>query len=73
MHLGVKRANFCISLLKDAVMHFIVSRGRAVGIASAYGLDDGGVHIVQTGSGVYPTSYSMGTGGSFHEGNAAGT
>jgi hypothetical protein len=36
----------------------------SVGIATSYGLDDQG-EIVQTGSGVHPTSYKMGTGGSF--------
>jgi hypothetical protein len=53
------------------------SRDSVVGIATGYGLDDRGVgirvpvgariflHVVQTGSGVYPTSYPMGTGGSF--------
>jgi hypothetical protein len=55
------------------------SRDSSVGIATGYGLDDQGggssspgrvkmfslLHIVQTGSGVYPTSYKMGTGGSF--------
>jgi hypothetical protein len=62
-----------------------VSRGSAVCIATAYGLDDRGVgvrvlvesefsllHIVQTGSGAPPTSYSMGTGCSLHGGKAAG-
>jgi hypothetical protein len=58
----------------------------AVGIATAYGLDDRGVgvrvpvgvknfslvYIVQTGSGAHPTSYPMGTGGSFPGGKAAG-
>jgi hypothetical protein len=53
----------------------------SVGIATGYGLDDLGerefeyrqgkkfslLHIVQTGSGVHPTSYKMGTGGSFPE------
>jgi hypothetical protein len=47
-----------------------------VGIATGYGLDDGEVgvrvlvgsrisllHVVQTGSGVHPTSYTVGTGG----------
>jgi hypothetical protein len=51
----------------------------SVGIATSYGLDDQGggssspgrvkkfslLHIVQTGSGVHPTSYKMGTGDSF--------
>jgi hypothetical protein len=55
-----------------------VSRDSSVGIATGYGLDDQGgwefesrqgqkfslLHIVQTGSGVHPTSYKMGTGGS---------
>jgi hypothetical protein len=51
------------------------SRDSSVGIATDYGLDDRGVgvrvsvgleffllHVVQTGSGVHPTSYPMGTG-----------
>jgi hypothetical protein len=55
-----------------------------VGIATSYGLDDRGVgvrvpvgskcsllQIVQTGSEVLPTSYRMGTGGSFPGGKAA--
>jgi hypothetical protein len=56
-----------------------MSRDSSVGIATGYGLDDQGgldfksrlgkkfslLHIVQTGSGVHPTSYKMGTGGSF--------
>jgi hypothetical protein len=63
-----------------------VSRGSAVGIVTAYGLDDRGVgvrvpvgsgfsllHIVQTGSGAHAASYPMGTGGSFPGGKAAGT
>jgi hypothetical protein len=55
------------------------SRDRSVGIATGYGLDDQGgrefetrwgqkcslLHIVQTGSEVHPTSYKMGTAGSF--------
>jgi hypothetical protein len=53
-----------------------MSRDSSVGIATDYGLDDQEVrefesregqkfsllHIVQTGSGVHPTSYKMGTG-----------
>jgi hypothetical protein len=31
------------------------------------------LYVVQTGSGVHPTSYPMGTGGSFLGGKAAGT
>jgi hypothetical protein len=56
-----------------------MSLGSSVGIATGYGLDDQGgrefesrlgkkflfLYIVQTGSGVHPTSYKMGTGGSF--------
>jgi hypothetical protein len=57
----------------------------AVGIATSYGLDDRGfgvrvsvgsiiflLHVVQTGSGIHPTSYQMGTVGSFPWGKAAG-
>jgi hypothetical protein len=60
-------------------MTVIGSRDSLVGIATGYGLHDQGqrefesrsgktfslLHIVQTGSGVHPTSYIMGTGGSF--------
>jgi hypothetical protein len=56
------------------------------GIATGYGLDDQGgrefesrqgqnfslLHIVQTGSGVHPTSYKMSTGGFFPGGKVAG-
>jgi hypothetical protein len=51
------------------------SRGGVDGIATSYGLDDGGsefesrqgqefslLQIVQIGSGVHPTSYPLGTG-----------
>jgi hypothetical protein len=55
------------------------SRDRSVGIATDYGLDERGggssspgrvkkcslPHIVQTGSAVHPTSYKIGTVGSF--------
>jgi hypothetical protein len=51
-------------------------RDSVVGIATGYGLDGRGVgvrvHVVQTGSGVHPTSYPMDTGGSFPAGKAAG-
>jgi hypothetical protein len=58
-------------------------RDSVVGTATGYGLDDRGVgvrygqefsllHVVHTGSGVHPASYSMGTGVSFSEGKAAG-
>jgi hypothetical protein len=62
-----------------------MSRDSAVCIATGYGLDDGWVrvrvpmgqefsllHVVQTGSEAHPTSYPMGTGGSFPGGKAAG-
>jgi hypothetical protein len=63
-----------------------VSRDSAVGIATSYWLDDRGVGVrvpvgsriftspcrSQTGSGVHPTSYTMGTVGSFPGGKAAG-
>jgi hypothetical protein len=58
--------------------HKYKSRDSVVGIATGYGLDDRRVGVgvpvgsriftsptVQTGSGVHPTSYTMGTGGSF--------
>jgi hypothetical protein len=61
------------------------SRDSAVGIATGYGLDDGGVrdrvpvesrisvlHVVQTGSGAHPASYPMGTGCAFAGGKAVG-
>jgi hypothetical protein len=60
------------------------SRDSSVGIATGYGLDDQGagvqvpvgsrifiLHVVQSGSGVHPTSYPMGIGGSFPGGKAA--
>jgi hypothetical protein len=65
-------------------LHRLVFRF-AVGIATDYGLDDRefGVrvpvgsefyflHMVQTGSGVHPASYPIGTGGFFPGGKAAG-
>jgi hypothetical protein len=62
-----------------SILHtFRPSRDSVVGIATSYGLDDRGVgvrvpidkkfsvlKIVQTGSEIHPTSYPMGTGGSF--------
>jgi hypothetical protein len=62
------------------------SRDNSVGIATGYGLDDPMTgfrfpegagnfslrHHVQTGSGVHPASYPMGTGSSFTGGKAAG-
>jgi hypothetical protein len=64
------------------VFQLVRSRDSVVGIATGYGLDDRGrcsspdmvknvLHVVQTGSGVYPTSYQMGTGGSFPRGKVA--
>jgi hypothetical protein len=63
------------------------SRDSSVGIALGYGLDDRGSrvqlsagagnfslhHHVQHGPGAHPTSYPMGTRGSFRGGKAAGT
>jgi hypothetical protein len=62
------------------------SRDSVVGIATGYGLDDRGVgvrvlvgsefsllHVVQTGSGAQPDSYTRGTVGSVLGGKAAGT
>jgi hypothetical protein len=59
------------------------SRDSAVGIATDYGLDDGGVgvpgpgrvknflHVVQTDCGAHPGCYQMGTGGAFPGGKSA--
>jgi hypothetical protein len=62
----------------NIIGHYVNSS--SVGIATGYGLDERGggwssspvrvkkflvLHIVQTDSGVHPTSYKMGTGGSF--------
>jgi hypothetical protein len=64
-----------------------MSRDSAVGITTCYGLDSRGVgvrvlgggghefslpHIVQTGSGAHPASYTMGTESSYTEGKVAG-
>jgi hypothetical protein len=59
--------------------------GVRAGIETGYGLDDQGVgvrvpweqefslpHVIQTGSGVHPTSYPMGAEGSFLGGKEAG-
>jgi hypothetical protein len=62
------------------------SRDGSVGIALGYGLDDRGSRVrflegagnfslhrrVQNGSGAHPSSYPMGTRGSFPGGKAAG-
>jgi hypothetical protein len=53
-----------------------VSRDSVVGIPTSYELDDREVrvplHFVQTGSGVHPTYYPMGTGVSFPGDKAVG-
>jgi hypothetical protein len=64
-----------------------MSRDSVLGIETVYGMDDLGVevrvpvesrkefsllHVVQTGSGAHPTSYPVGTGGSFPKGKAPG-
>jgi hypothetical protein len=61
------------------------SRDSAVGIATGYRLDDRGIEVRvpielrifispcrPDGSGVHPTSYPMGTGGTFPGGKASG-
>jgi hypothetical protein len=66
-----------IRLIFLLVPNILVNRDSVVGIVTAYGLDDGGAGvrvpvgsriftspIVQTGSGVHPISYTMGSGGS---------
>jgi hypothetical protein len=59
------------------------SRDNAFGIATGYRLDEGSefeyrwgqefslLQVTQTGPGVHPTSYPMGTGSSFPRGKAA--
>jgi hypothetical protein len=50
-----------------------MTRIRIVGVATSNGQDEFSLlHIAQTVSGVLRTSYLMGTGGLFSEGNAAG-
>jgi hypothetical protein len=64
---------------------YFFTRESAVGIATGYGLDGRGVavrvpvgaiysllHVFQTGSGAHPAFYTVGTGGSFAGGIAAG-
>jgi hypothetical protein len=65
--------------LTEMSTRYLRSRDSSVGIAIAYGLDEQGgagvrvpvgskfslLHIVQTGSGVYPNSYNMSTRGYF--------
>jgi hypothetical protein len=55
-------------------LQLLRSRDSVVGIATSYGLDQefSLLQIVQTSSEVHPTSYPMGTGGSFPGGKAAG-
>jgi hypothetical protein len=76
MPLCLSPPHFCVVY---AVCVLSGSRDSSVGIATGYGLDDQGggssipgrvnkfslLHIVQTGPGVHPTSYKMGTRGSF--------
>jgi hypothetical protein len=61
-----------------------VSRDSAVGIATGWttegsefesrlGKEFSLLHVVRTGSGVHPTSYTVGSGGSFPGGKAART
>jgi hypothetical protein len=62
-----------------ALHEYMGSRDSAVGIATGYRLDFESrwrqefspVHVVQTSSGVHPTSYPMGIGGCFSGGKAA--
>jgi hypothetical protein len=64
--------------------HVLSAQGSVVGIATGYELETEGLEfesrygqefsllqIIQTSSGVHPTSYPMGTGGSFPGGKAA--
>jgi hypothetical protein len=49
-----------------------VSSSRGVGFRVPVGEFFSLLHVVQTGSGSYPASYPIGTGGSFPRGKAAG-
>jgi hypothetical protein len=75
-----------VTCLLKYVLNCERSLDSSVGRANGYGLDDLGVefesrkgkkfsllHVVQTGSGVHPTSYPMGNGELFSGGKAAGT
>jgi hypothetical protein len=70
-HLRLLFTNIFLSDFSNETVYafVIMNRGSVVGIANGYGLDNQEVwvrvHVVQTGSGVHPTSYPMGTGGSF--------
>jgi hypothetical protein len=79
--------SLCSSVVRDQVSHPYKTIGKitVVGIALGYGLDDRNSrvrfpagagnfslhHRVQNGSGAHPTSYPMGTRGSFPGGKAA--
>jgi hypothetical protein len=76
---------FGICLCKSWIVFCVVHWDSIVGIVTGYGLDDRGVevesqygqefsvlHVIQTGSWVHPTSYPMGTGGSFPGGKRPG-
>jgi hypothetical protein len=65
-----------IECILERLLQHKVSRDSAVGIATDYWLEDRGVgvrvpegqefsllHLVETGSGVHPIAYQMGTGG----------
>jgi hypothetical protein len=63
------------AIQKVNLLLYLRSRDSSVGILTGYGLDDRGVggesrycqefsllHVVQTGSGLHPVSYPIGTG-----------
>jgi hypothetical protein len=72
-------ASILVLIIIIIIIHIITSISRDSSVGIATGLDDQGrrefesrqgkkfslFHIVQTGSGVHPTSYKMGTVGSF--------
>jgi hypothetical protein len=81
----VKIQTYLTVMIKINILFITVrSLDSSVGVATSYGLDDRGgrslspgmvkhfLHVVHTGSGVHPTSYPMGTRGSFPGGKAAG-
>jgi hypothetical protein len=80
-----KNSTFLRNVCKYLIYYMMLgSRDSVFGIATDHGLDERGVgvrvpyrlefsvlHVVQTGSGVHPTSYPMGTGAFLLGGKAA--
>jgi hypothetical protein len=58
--------------MKGAGIAQSAGRSRGESSETQWGQEFSLLHVVQTGSGVHPTSYSIGTGGSFPGVKAAG-